>query len=139
MLKSDDMDDFGDFDDHVDTLVDMLKMNDNTSKPKAQTTNAITMEPVAGRSGGRSLRNRMTEEEEDAKLLKIQKNLDKNTKEGKIKLFNCSPFFIKNGEMRDYQVRGLNWMIGLYAQNISGILADEMGLGKTLQTISVIG
>ncbi len=33
---------------------------------------------------------------------------------------------IKNGEMRDYQVRGLNWMISLYENGINGILADEM-------------
>jgi len=41
--------------------------------------------------------------------------------------------------MRDYQIRGLNWMISLYQDGINGILADEMGLGKTLQTISLIG
>ena len=28
--------------------------------------------------------------------------------------------------MRDYQIRGLNWMIGLYENGINGILADEM-------------
>lgn len=43
------------------------------------------------------------------------------------------------GELRDYQVRGLNWMISLYENGINGILADEMGLGKTLQTISLLG
>lgn len=37
------------------------------------------------------------------------------------------------------QIRGLNWMIGLYENGINGILADEMGLGKTLQTISLLG
>lgn len=41
--------------------------------------------------------------------------------------------------MRDYQVRGLNWMVSLYENGINGILADEMGLGKTLQTISLLG
>jgi SWI/SNF-related matrix-associated actin-dependent regulator of chromatin subfamily A member 5 len=41
--------------------------------------------------------------------------------------------------MRDYQVAGLNWLISLHENGISGILADEMGLGKTLQTISFIG
>lgn len=41
--------------------------------------------------------------------------------------------------MRDYQIRGLNWMISLYETNINGVLADEMGLGKTLQTISLLG
>ena len=28
--------------------------------------------------------------------------------------------------MRDYQVRGLNWMVSLYESGINGILADEM-------------
>ena len=41
--------------------------------------------------------------------------------------------------MRDYQVQGLNWMVSLHHNGISGILADEMGLGKTLQTISFLG
>ena len=42
----------------------------------------------------------------------------------------CVLFFIlsdiKNGEMRDYQIRGLNWLISLYENGINGILADEM-------------
>ena len=41
--------------------------------------------------------------------------------------------------MRDYQVAGLNWLISLHENGISGILADEMGLGKTLQTIAFLG
>uniref|UniRef100_A0A453DY31 Chromatin-remodeling complex ATPase chain n=1 Tax=Aegilops tauschii subsp. strangulata TaxID=200361 RepID=A0A453DY31_AEGTS len=44
-----------------------------------------------------------------------------------------------NGQMRDYQLAGLNWLIRLYENGINGILADEMGLGKTLQTISLMG
>lgn len=52
--------------------------------------------------------------------------------------FQETPHYI-DGEMRDYQIRGLNWLILLYENNINGILADEMGLGKTLQTISIIG
>lgn len=44
---------------------------------------------------------------------------------------------IQNGKMRDYQIQGLNWLVSLHENGISGILADEMGLGKTLQTISV--
>lgn len=53
--------------------------------------------------------------------------------------FTESPPYVKFGKMRDYQVRGLNWMIGLYEKGINGILADEMGLGKTLQSISILG
>jgi SWI/SNF-related matrix-associated actin-dependent regulator of chromatin subfamily A member 5 len=54
-------------------------------------------------------------------------------------IFRESPSFIQNGTMRDYQVQGLNWLVSLHENGISGILADEMGLGKTLQTISFIG
>lgn len=53
--------------------------------------------------------------------------------------FDASPTFIVNGKLRDYQLRGLNWLILLYENGINGILADEMGLGKTLQTISLLG
>ncbi|XP_055320960.1 chromatin-remodeling complex ATPase chain Iswi-like [Sitodiplosis mosellana] len=52
--------------------------------------------------------------------------------------FETTPAYI-NGVMRDYQLRGLNWLISLHENNVNGILADEMGLGKTLQTISILG
>ena len=43
------------------------------------------------------------------------------------------------GEMRPYQLEGLNWLIRNHENGINGILADEMGLGKTLQSISILG
>ncbi|CAM9745440.1 unnamed protein product [Chrysoparadoxa australica] len=48
------------------------------------------------------------------------------------------PSIITNGQLRHYQLEGLNWMIRLNHHGINGILADEMGLGKTLQSISVL-
>lgn len=33
-------------------------------------------------------------------------------------------------ELKEYQLKGLNWLANLYEQGINGILADEMGLGK---------
>ena len=41
--------------------------------------------------------------------------------------------------LKEYQLKGLNWLVNLYEQGINGILADEMGLGKTVQSISVMG
>ncbi|KAG8883810.1 putative DNA helicase ino80 [Tulasnella sp. 331] len=41
-------------------------------------------------------------------------------------------------ELKDYQLKGLNWLATLYDQGINGILADEMGLGKTVQSISLL-
>ena len=40
------------------------------------------------------------------------------------------PILIQNGQMRSYQLEGLNWMIKLHDSGINGILADEMGLGR---------
>ena len=79
-------------------------------------------------------RHRMTEQEEDEEIL-----ADLNQSKKHVISFDESPAYIKHGKMRDYQVRGLNWMISLYENGINGILADEMGLGKTLQTISLLG
>ncbi|KAJ7155165.1 SNF2 family DNA-dependent ATPase, partial [Mycena filopes] len=64
------------------------------------------------------------------------------------------PHLVTGVRMKDYQLEGLQWMLGLDEQGISGILGalrwrcfcfssfcfvsfpDEMGLGKTLQTIA---
>ncbi|KAG8448015.1 hypothetical protein GDO86_015208 [Hymenochirus boettgeri] len=79
-------------------------------------------------------RPRRTEQEEDEELL----SESRKTSSVCVR-FEESPSYIKGGTLRDYQVRGLNWMISLYENGINGILADEMGLGKTLQTIALLG
>jgi len=43
-----------------------------------------------------------------------------------------------NGKLKEYQVKGLQWLVSLYNNNLNGILADEMGLGKTIQTIALL-
>ncbi|KAF2465624.1 uncharacterized protein BDR25DRAFT_270325 [Lindgomyces ingoldianus] len=86
------------------------------------------------KGGAAAERRRKTEQEEDAELVREEKRGGHNET-----VFRESPGYIKNGTMRDYQVAGLNWLISLHENGISGILADEMGLGKTLQTISFIG
>ena len=73
-------------------------------------------------------------------------------------LLKCTLFHhdspVIKGEMRGYQLQGLNWMVSLHHNGLNGILADEMarrllfslffsnipfqGLGKTLQTISFL-
>jgi ATP-dependent helicase STH1/SNF2 len=35
-------------------------------------------------------------------------------------------------------LKGLEWLVSLYNNNLNGILADEMGLGKTIQTIALV-
>uniref|UniRef100_K3WMP5 ATP-dependent helicase n=1 Tax=Globisporangium ultimum (strain ATCC 200006 / CBS 805.95 / DAOM BR144) TaxID=431595 RepID=K3WMP5_GLOUD len=40
--------------------------------------------------------------------------------------------------LNPYQVVGVNWLLLLCENSVSGVLADEMGLGKTVQTISFL-
>ncbi|CAF3430093.1 unnamed protein product [Rotaria socialis] len=42
------------------------------------------------------------------------------------------------GQLKQYQLQGLEWLVSLHNNNLNGILADEMGLGKTIQTIALI-
>ncbi|KAG9248016.1 chromodomain helicase-like protein [Calycina marina] len=46
------------------------------------------------------------------------------------------PAYIKNGQLRDFQIKGLNFLAFNWSKNKNVILADEMGLGKTVQTVS---
>ena len=38
----------------------------------------------------------------------------------------AQPSILQGGQLRDYQLDSLNWLIGLYESGINGILADEM-------------
>lgn len=48
------------------------------------------------------------------------------------------PSILVGGKLKEYQVKGLQWMVSLYNNKLNGILADEMGLGKTIQSISLV-
>ncbi|CAH6722983.1 nuclear protein Sth1p/NPS1 [[Candida] jaroonii] len=48
------------------------------------------------------------------------------------------PSILIGGTLKEYQLKGLQWMVSLYNNKLNGILADEMGLGKTIQSISLI-
>ncbi|PZO56079.1 MAG: ATP-dependent helicase [Phormidesmis priestleyi] len=41
-----------------------------------------------------------------------------------------------NGELREYQKRGVSWLHYLESLGLNGCLADDMGLGKTIQVIA---
>lgn len=74
-------------------------------------------------------------------LSKILPNLSANypvNQRPRFEKLSKQPPFIKNGELRDFQLTGLNWMAFLWSRNENGILADEMGLGKTVQTVAFL-
>ncbi|KAI1180668.1 CHD1-like protein [Nemania sp. FL0916] len=48
------------------------------------------------------------------------------------------PQYIKGGELRNFQLTGLNFLSLNWCRANNVILADEMGLGKTVQTVSFL-
>ena len=71
------------------------------------------------------------------KLKDRQEQLKKRKEPGATMEFGKQPDNIV-GQMRDYQITGMQWLISLYENGLNGILGDEMGLGKTLQTIAFL-
>lgn len=124
---SDEMDTSSDLRPQLDALleqVDRIARGDHEDSKKKSKSG----------SGGNT-RTRLAEAEEDKRMLN---DTCKDESAAGVWLAR-QPACIKGGEMRNYQLEGLNWLISLYDRNINGILADEMGLGKTLQSISLIG
>ena len=82
---------------------------------------------------GKGRRGRMAEQAEDDILMKRAETeaSGKAVFADDLRL-TAQPSVLKNGTLRDYQLEGLNWLVRLYNNGISGILADEMGLGKTI-------
>ncbi|CAK4032372.1 related to transcriptional regulator CHD1 [Lecanosticta acicola] len=52
------------------------------------------------------------------------------------KPFRSQPSYIKGGELREFQIHGVNFLAHHWCKGNNVILADEMGLGKTVQTVS---
>jgi chromodomain-helicase-DNA-binding protein 1 len=62
-------------------------------------------------------------------------NLD--TRSRMVKL-EKQPEYIQGGELREFQLKGLNFLCLNWTRGNNVILADEMGLGKTVQTVSFL-
>jgi len=112
----------------------LIQQSDVFAHFLAGTVAAAEQKKKRGRGGGRGKGGRMTEEEEDAQLLKSANS----KRRGVVRLEQQPTLLVKTCKMHGYQMEGLNWLIRLHDHGINGILADEMGLGKTLQTISLL-
>ena len=42
------------------------------------------------------------------------------------------------GDLMEYQMDGVDWLLYSFYQGVNAVLADEMGLGKTVQVIALI-
>ena len=105
----------------------------------SQSSNTQSKSKHRGRKASGPAEEEM-DDDEKAMAAEIDENEDDdNANKKKSSHLFKQPSCITGGQMRQYQLEGLNWMISLTEKGINGILADEMGLGKTLQSISVLG
>ena len=77
-------------------------------------------EPASARHEGASLSRRDSTEDD-----KQEQELDE-ADEHQATFLTAQPTTIAHGKMRQYQLEGLNWMIGLQENGVNGILADEV-------------
>ncbi|XP_076282288.1 lymphoid-specific helicase [Lasioglossum baleicum] len=82
----------------------------------------------------KQIQKQLSQEDNENELINDDDN-DKNNAENDID-FEMPKYF--DGDLRDYQKDGLQWLKVLYENGINGILADEMGLGKTIQVIALL-
>ncbi|KAG8165372.1 hypothetical protein KVR01_005647 [Diaporthe batatas] len=57
---------------------------------------------------------------------------------GRMTKLEHQPSYITNGELREFQMKGLNFLALNWTRGNNVILADEMGLGKTVQSVSFL-
>ena len=89
-----------------------------------------------------ALVSQLAQREIDAYIGRSQVKSQSNAKEANLatrsdyKPFRTQPDYIKGGQLREFQIHGLNFLAHHWCKGNNVILADEMGLGKTVQTVS---
>ncbi|XP_031786384.1 lymphocyte-specific helicase-like [Nasonia vitripennis] len=102
-----------------------LKQTENTDKNKAKSRR------------GRKKLNLNIKKAEAEELASKCKEEPSGDKENSNPIDNFVQSKLFQGELRDYQKEGVEWMKSLQENGLNGILADEMGLGKTIQVIAL--
>ncbi|ORY08109.1 hypothetical protein K493DRAFT_343669 [Basidiobolus meristosporus CBS 931.73] len=116
-------------------ITHLLKQTDSYLKDLAmavqvQQSDTLHYDPLT--RGGEELMDQISDEETDVSKIDYFAIAHKIHEEVE------QPSILVGGKLKEYQIKGLQWMVSLYNNRLNGILADEMGLGKTIQTISLI-
>ncbi|KNG48688.1 chromodomain helicase [Stemphylium lycopersici] len=124
----------------VERVIDTRDGEDETEyfvKWKGLTYEFCTWEPA-------SLVSRLSQTEIDRYLDRSSnrpssdaREANPNTRRKFVKL-DAQPDYIKFGQLRSFQLQGVNFLAHNWCRGTNVILADEMGLGKTVQTVSFI-
>ena len=111
----------------LDSLANAVKDQQNDSKTHKSIVNKQIVEENEENEGA-------DEVDEEMKKKVDYYDVAHKIKETVIK----QPSILVGGTLKEYQIKGLEWMVSLYNNHLNGILADEMGLGKTIQSIALI-
>lgn len=52
-------------------------------------------------------------------------------------MLDAQPELVTGGELMEYQLDGVNWLLYMFFKQKNAILADDMGLGKTIQVLTL--
>lgn len=113
-------------------ITHLLKQTDGFLNSLAQAVRTQQKDAVQqyGRPEGYVSDESEDEEEEDEDDEDKEKKIDYYTVAHRIQeTVSKQPDILVGGKLKDYQIKGLQWMVSLYNNNLNGILADEMGLG----------
>lgn len=87
-------------------------------------------------SGGK--RNASDDEKSDEEQVTIADIVPTAKGDGRVVTQDDIPGLDEKLVLKPYQVVGINWLLLLCQNKVSGVLADEMGLGKTVQTVAFL-
>jgi chromodomain-helicase-DNA-binding protein 1 len=77
--------------------------------------------------------------EAEAKFPYKSVSYTRNNRPEFVKITEDPPYIQETGgELKDFQLTGLNWLAYLWSKGDNGILADEMGLGKASRLIPAL-
>ncbi|KAI6021044.1 SNF2 family N-terminal domain-containing protein [Pisolithus marmoratus] len=105
-----------------------------SSKPKSTNASSTRRRGAVQRKRPR-LSDELEHDNKDANEPSAEAKPDANDPSAPRPRF-LQPSLVTGATLKDYQLDGVEWMVSLDKNGVSGILADEMGLGKTLQTIA---
>jgi ATP-dependent DNA helicase len=123
--------------------------NQKRSKIVAEKVPAELISGEADLSGKRKTEAKTPAKESKSKKAKGKTSSTKKSAEAEMEAYETAaaapatdgftqPSNLVGGTLMPYQLEGLQWLLSLWENGLSGILADEMGLGKTIQIISLI-
>ncbi|KAF1944520.1 hypothetical protein EJ02DRAFT_94742 [Clathrospora elynae] len=124
----------------VERVIDSQHGEDETEyfvKWKGLTYEFCTWEPA-------SLVSRLSQTEIDRFLDRSSNRPSSDTRESNLNTrrkfvkLDTQPDYIKFGQLRSFQLQGVNFLAHNWCRGTNVILADEMGLGKTVQTVAFI-